>query len=213
MVVRGTCDRVLPHDQRVLAVVRVVAAPQAARAETEALVEGDRLLVRDPNLERVAAPGVVGREVEQPLEQHRRDAAPALVRVDGDVHHVPGIDVAGDDQVADERAVLPFRLERTEADRARLRELAREHRARPRRRVRTALDLLDVEEVVERQSTQLDRRHRRFLSASGTRRYSGSSSSTEPGSPASAAWKRARGRCRSSSSGGTTAPRSSSRPR
>ena len=156
--------------KRVLAVVGVVAAPQAARAEAEPLVEGDRLLVRDAHLERVAAPGVVGREVEEPLEQHRRDAAAAVLGIDGDVHHVPGVDVARDDEVADERAVLPFRLERAEADRARLRELAREHRAGPRRRVGAALDLLDREEIAEREPAQLDRRHRMFLSASGTRR-------------------------------------------
>src|SRR5262249_55483720 len=42
--------RVLPHDQRVLAVVRVVAAPDAARPEPGTLVEPDRVLVRDAHL-------------------------------------------------------------------------------------------------------------------------------------------------------------------
>src|SRR4051812_13363260 len=139
-------DGVLPHDQRVLAVVRVVAAPEAARAEAEALVEGDRLVVRDAHLERVAAAGVVGREVEEPLEQHCPYTPAAVLRIDGDVHHVPGVDVARDDEVADQRTVLALRLEGAEADRARLRELACEHRAGPRRRVGTTLDLLDREE-------------------------------------------------------------------
>src|SRR5262249_52488699 len=105
------------------------AAAQAPRAEAETLVEADRLPVRDAHLERVTAAGVVRREVEEALEKHRRDAAPTLVGIDGQGHHMPRVDVARDDQITDNRAFLPFRLERTEADRARLRELAREHRA------------------------------------------------------------------------------------
>ena len=47
-------SRVAPHDQRVFAVVGVVAAPNAAGDETELLVQRDRVEVRDPDLERVA---------------------------------------------------------------------------------------------------------------------------------------------------------------
>ena len=71
------------------------------------------------------------------------------------------------------RVLAPHELhlgEGAEADRARLRQLPREHGARPRRRVRAALDLLDVGEVVEEEPPQLDRRHWMFRSASGTRR-------------------------------------------
>ena len=96
----------LPHDQRVLAVVRVVAAPDAASLEAEPLVERDRAVVRDAHLERVAAPAVARGELEQLVEQRRRDAAAAVVGCDGDVHHVPGVDVARDDQVAGELARL-----------------------------------------------------------------------------------------------------------
>ena len=120
-----------PHDQRVLAVVGVVAAAHAAALEAEALVQVDRARVRDAHLERVAAAAVVLRQLEQRLEQPRRDAAAAVVGVDGDVHHVPGVDVARVDDVADELVAL----ERAEADRRRLGELGGEHRARPRRRV------------------------------------------------------------------------------
>src|SRR5262249_8242858 len=130
----------------------------------------DRALVRDADLKGVAAPGVVRRQIEEPLEEHRGDTAAAVVRIDGDVHHVPRVDVTRDDEIADERAVLAPRFEGAEADRARLRELAGEHRAGPRRRIRATLDLLNLEEVAERELPQLDRRHRMFLSASGTRR-------------------------------------------
>src|SRR6266545_6708017 len=83
-----------PHDQRILTVVCVVAAPDAVAFEPELLVEANRLLVRHAHLERVTAAVVVGRQLEQPLEQLRRDPAPLEVGIDRDVHHVPGIDVA-----------------------------------------------------------------------------------------------------------------------
>ena len=59
----------------VLAVVGVVAAPDAARAEAERLVELDRAGVRDAHLERVAAPPVAGRLLEEVVEQRARDPA------------------------------------------------------------------------------------------------------------------------------------------
>ena len=128
-------DRVLPHDQRVLAVVRVVAAPDPARLEAERSRTAGSRRVRDAHLERVAAVAVAGGQLEQVLEQRAsRSRGRRWSGVDGDVHHVPGVDVAGDDHVADERASssskAPTQIER------RLRELAGEHRARPRRRVR-----------------------------------------------------------------------------
>src|SRR5689334_22237926 len=88
-------DRVLPHDQRVLAVVRVVAAPHASGAEAEVLVELDRAGVRDADLERVAAPRAAGGDLEEPVQQHRGDLLPPAGGRDGHVHHVPGVDVAG----------------------------------------------------------------------------------------------------------------------
>src|SRR5437870_2375965 len=53
----------------------------------------------------------------------------------------------------------------------------------------------------------------RVLSASGIRRYWGARASAEPKSRANAAWNRARGRYRSSRSGGTSAPAASSTDR
>ena len=58
--------RLAPHDQRVLAVVGVVAAADALRLEAEPLVQADRADVRDADLEGVAAVGVVLRQVEEP---------------------------------------------------------------------------------------------------------------------------------------------------
>ena len=56
---------VAPHDQRVFAVVGVVAAPQPAYLEAELLVEVDRIVVRNAHLERVAAALVVARQLEE----------------------------------------------------------------------------------------------------------------------------------------------------
>jgi hypothetical protein len=101
---------------------------------------------------------------------------PAVAGRDGDVHHVPRVDVARDDQVA--REAVFFRVEGAEANRGRLRDLAREHRARPRRGVRRALDLLDAVQVAELEAAELDRldaheshyvRARRESQSSGTR--------------------------------------------
>src|SRR4051794_13435385 len=85
---------VLPHDHRVLPVVGVVAAAEALADEAELLVEADRAVVRDADLEGVPAALVVAGELEHALEQARRDAAAAIVGVDGDVHDVPRVDVA-----------------------------------------------------------------------------------------------------------------------
>src|SRR5262245_63141398 len=60
-------DGVLPHDQRVLAVVGVVAAPDAPRLEAEPLVQRDRGRIRDAHLEGVAAARVVDGQGEQAL--------------------------------------------------------------------------------------------------------------------------------------------------
>ncbi len=152
--------------ERVFAVVRVVAPADSPGAEAELFVEPDRGLVRDAHLERVAAAGVPGRDLEQALHEPARDPLAAVLRRDRDVHHVPGVDVAGDDQVADE--LVPLAVDRAEADRGRLRQLAREHRARPRRGIRRALDLLDRVQVAQLQLPELDH-HRSDLSASGAR--------------------------------------------
>ena len=73
--------RVSPHDQGVLAVVRVVAAADAARLEAEPLVECDRARVRDAHLQRVPAPA---RRRSSARTGGRagggRDAAPSLGR-------------------------------------------------------------------------------------------------------------------------------------
>jgi hypothetical protein len=47
-----------------------------------------------------------------------------MIGIDRDIHDVPRIDVARHDQVADELAGVAVEVERAEADRARLRELA-----------------------------------------------------------------------------------------
>src|SRR5215211_8422979 len=75
----------------------------------------------------------------------------SIRRRDRDVHHVPRVDVARVDDVADE----PFALECAQADRGRLRQLGREHRPRPRRAVRPLLDRLDVVEIAEREPPDL----------------------------------------------------------
>ena len=99
-------SRVPPHDQGVLAVVRVVAAADARGDEAEPLVEPDRAVVRDADLERVAPPLVARcpRRAARAALGPRPGGGPG---VDGDVHDVPRVDVAGDDEVADERAVSP----------------------------------------------------------------------------------------------------------
>src|SRR5260221_14741130 len=56
---------VLPHDQRVFPVVRVVPAADAARLEAELLVESDRRVVGDAYLECETAPLVVAGQLEQ----------------------------------------------------------------------------------------------------------------------------------------------------
>src|SRR5438105_1334124 len=79
--VRRLADRVLPHDQGVLAVVCVVAAPDPAALEAESLVERDRVRVRDAHLEGVAPPSVVGGQLEEPVEERGRDPAPPVRRL------------------------------------------------------------------------------------------------------------------------------------
>src|SRR5215207_10019965 len=146
--------RVLPHDERVLAVIGVVAATDSPSREAEALVELDRRIVRDSYLERVAAASVAGGELEEPLHQPRGDPLAPVAFGNSEVHHVPGVDVAGDDQVGDEAVLVG--VDRAEADRRRFRELAREHGTRPWRWVGAALDALDRIEIAELQLTELE---------------------------------------------------------
>src|SRR5439155_24591440 len=99
-------------------------------------------------------------------------------------------------------------------DRRGLCQLTREHRAGPRRRIGVALDLLDRIQVAQLQAAEVHAVRSGthvvlVLSASGTRRYRGSTSSAGPKSWASWAWNLARGTCRSSVSGGTRAPAAS----
>src|SRR5205823_364582 len=206
---------IAPHDQGVFSVVRVVAAANPARFEPGLFVQPDRYVVGDADLERVAAAALAAGELEEPLEQAGRNTFAAVLGSDSEIHHMPRVDVPGDDQEAEELAAV--RLERAEGDRRRLRELPREHRARPGRRVGRALDRLDRGEIAQLEPPEVDLvrggAHVRVLSASGIRRYRGSSASAGPNSRASAAWKRARGRCRSSSSAGISAPAASSTDR
>src|SRR4051812_6004415 len=82
---RGRSSRALgrlgiaPHDQRVLAVVGVVAAPHAARLEPGFLVEADRDVVRHADLERVPAAAFAGGCDEQLLEQPGGDVLTAVL--------------------------------------------------------------------------------------------------------------------------------------
>ena len=199
-----------PHDQRVFAVVRVVAPADPARLEAELLVEADRGLVRDAHLERVAAACVARGDLEQALHQAAGDPAAAVLRRDRDVHHMPRVDVAGDDQVADELvpSARPRRGRSTTASRARPRTSS----------ATTAWDTTCARSPRSRSG--------REASACGTR-----SSSERPvrvgdahvdgldelgrarSRVASRAWSRARGRCSSLSSGGTSPPASSSTSR
>src|SRR5438128_4903025 len=202
--------RVAPHDQRVLAIVRVIAPTDPAWLEARALIQADRDLVRDTHLERVAAPALPRGQLEQVKEQHGRDLAPPVFRRDRDVHHVPRVDVPGDDQVPEQNACP--RVESAERERRRLRQLAGEHRARPRRRVGRALDRFDRVEIAQLEPPELEAVVAHFdtvVSASGSRRYRGSTASAGPKSRASCAWNRARGRWRSSPSGGISAPAAS----
>src|SRR5687767_13940295 len=71
-------DGVLPHDESVFPIVRVVTAADAVRLEPEAFVECDRARVRDPHLEGVAAAGIACRRLEELVEQPARHALPAI---------------------------------------------------------------------------------------------------------------------------------------
>ena len=77
---------------------------------------------------------------EEALEQRAPDALAPVIGVDGEVHHVPGVGVARDDQVRDQ---LVVRRRRRSSGRSACVSSPREHRARPRRRVRAALDRVD----------------------------------------------------------------------
>src|SRR5437870_99156 len=217
LVVRSIAasDRVAPHDQRIFTIVGVVAASDSARLETCLLVELDRHFIRHPDLQRVAATGFFAGQLEEPLEQSACDPLAPVAGRNGKVHDMPRVDVTGDDQVAEQLARL--RLKGAERDRGRLGQLAGEHRPRPGSRVRVAFDRFDRVEVAQFEATEIHpirgRAHLLVLSASGTLRYIGSTASAGAKSRASCAWKRARGRWRSSWSGGTSAPAASSTER
>ena len=200
---------VAPHDHCIFSVVSVVTTSDATRDEAEALVEGDRREVRDAYLQRVATLGVVAGHLEQPGKHRRRDPVPPVLGVDRDVHHVPRIDVPRQHQIPDELLVGRHGSDR---EGALLRELAGEHRARPGRRVRGALDPLDRVQVAELEPAQREA-HATHLVASGSRTYTGSTSSAGPNAVASEAWRAARGTCSTESAGGTSAPRATSRSR
>ena len=139
-----------PHDHRVLAVVGVVPAAHAGRAEAELLVQHDRARVRLAHLERDLR--IVADPLEQRGDQRGGDAAAPAVRVDGDVHHVPDRVVARADEVADQLALDL----RGEADARRLGQLEHEHRERPRGRERAPLDRDDLREVGVDEAADLD---------------------------------------------------------
>ena len=145
---RPGTGRFEPHDQGVLAVVVVVAAAVAGAPKAEPLVHRDRAVVRGADLERVA--GVGAGLVEQPLEQPPGDPLAAAVGADRDVHQVPDVRVARADQVAEQPLIGRGR----EADARRLRELEHEHRERPGRLERAALDREHGREVAVGQSSK-----------------------------------------------------------
>ena len=203
-VVSGPRLGLPPHDHRIFSVVSVVTTSDAAGDEAEALVEADRGEIRDAHLERVATLGVVARDLEQASQHRRGDPEPPVLGIDGDVHHVPGVDVAGQHEVADESLVG---VDGRDRERALLGQLAGEHRARPRRRVRGPLDLLDRVEVGELEPPQ--REAHAGPTASHRARGRRPARRRRPGrrSVASEACSDARGTWSSESSGGTSAPR------
>src|SRR6185312_1387741 len=131
-----------PHDERVLAVVLVVAPAQAGGTEALAFVEVDRAEVGAAYLQREARVLLADARVELG-EQRRGHSAAAVIGVDGDVHDVPHGLVARADQVTGESPAA----DRGEADARGLGELQHEHRQRPRRRERAALDRDHLREI------------------------------------------------------------------
>jgi len=95
-----------------------------------------------------------------------------LISGDPNTVHEAGVSVRGrvqgtEDEIPDELSRL---VDRAERERARLRELRREHRPRPGCPVRRALDLLDRVEVRELEAPELELEHHlRHRSASGAR--------------------------------------------
>src|SRR5215218_3040421 len=109
-----------PHDERVLAVVVVVATAVPRGPEPESLVHRDRGAVGGPHFQRVAAFGA-GR-LEELVDQLRRDPLTAPAGVYRDVHEVPDVSVARAHEIADEAV----RVGCGEADPRRLREIEHE---------------------------------------------------------------------------------------
>ena len=73
------------------------------------------------------------RQLEEPLQQRRRDPAAPVRGRDRDVHHVPRVDVARDESGS---RPAPSSSNAPSASELGFGELAGEHRARPRRRIR-----------------------------------------------------------------------------
>ena len=74
---RGVGERLRGHDQRVLAVVAVVARPQPDRPEPELLVQPARRQVRQPDLERRLVRAAVRGQVEEREQQPLADVLAA----------------------------------------------------------------------------------------------------------------------------------------
>ena len=136
-----------PHDQRVLVVVVVVAAAHARRCESRTTRTSG-----SPRRWRPAPRACSARGRRPPRAGARsarsRRRARRWSSSHRDVHQVPDGVVARADQVADQLAVV----ERADADAGRLRELEHEHRQRPGRRERAALDRDHVRQVAVRRA-------------------------------------------------------------
>src|SRR5437899_6086165 len=135
-----------PHDERVLVVVRVVAATHARAPEPVLLVELLRRKIRRAHLERQPL-GVQRRgHLEDAHEEPLADPLTAAIGVNSERRNVRLVDHEPESGVADDAAALA----RDEVARVLvLRELVAERVRRPRDRERRALDFLHAVDVVE----------------------------------------------------------------
>jgi hypothetical protein len=99
----GDVERVRGHDQRVLAVVRVVARADADRPEAVLLVQAPRGHVRQADLERRLAGARARRAIEQAEQHPLADPAAAPARVDGEGRDVRLVDHDPQPGEADDR--------------------------------------------------------------------------------------------------------------
>ena len=114
-----------------------------------------------------------------------------MVRMDSDVHDVPGVDVSRENEVAHQGAAL---VEGPQRERAGLGDLGCEHRARPGSRVRNRLDRLDVAEIARARAREATRsRGRPRIRKPHVDRRDRIGTVRKP--VASRAWCTARGRC------------------